>query len=108
MTSLLAKPDHLESLKVVQLSAFGTSLSVFGKGAVVELLLDFGSLPLAGQSAVADSAREVGENNRGEGEVGESGRVPWNGFGGVFRRAVDENLEIVSNRLGLHAHCEGL
>lgn len=98
VTHLLPQPQDLEALKVVERPALGDPVLVLGPRALGELLLDLGGLPGLADDTVAGSTGELGDDDRGEGQVGKSDGVARDGLVLGGGGTVDEDLLMVSPR----------
>lgn len=87
-TYLLPELHDLEALKVVQASPLLDGCALLCPRALVELLLDLGLLPLLRNVADTGGARQLGDDNRGEGEFGERNFLAGNGglLGGTINK----------------------
>ena len=89
-TYLLPQLHDLEPLEVVQLPPLLERSALLGPGALVELLLDLVLLPLLRDVANTGSTRQLGDNNRGKGELGKGDFLT--GDRGLLGRTINKDL----------------
>ena len=89
-TYLLPQLHDLEPLKVVQLPPLLHRSALLGPGALVELLLDLVLLPLLRNVSNTGGAGQLGDDDGGEGELGEGNLLT--GDGGLLGGTIDKDL----------------
>lgn len=88
VTHLLPQLHDLEPLEVVQLPPLLERSALLGPGALVELLLDLVLLPLLRNVADTGGTGQLGDDDRGERELGEGDFLTGNGglLGGTINK----------------------
>ena len=87
---LLPQLQDLEPLEVVQLPPLLERSALLGPGALVELLLDLVLLPLLRNESNTGGAGQLGDDDGGEGELGEGNLLT--GDGGLLGGTIDKDL----------------
>ena len=91
-TYLLPQLHDLEPLEVVQLPPLLERSALLGPGALVELLLDLVLLPLLRNETNTGATRQLGDDDGGQGELGEGNLLAGNG--GLLGGAVNKDLYV--------------